>query len=242
MKKNEVLRKNSALKIFCVFMVVFSGWYSYIQAQETKEDGKEASQKRLEVSIRRQLKQLLRNKRTLEEKNKSLQKRLNQALSDKQDFRKRPRDQINSLKAELKEAQSDNTALKKDLQSLKKLNEFQVAGARSHKLSKELNAKDKEKIYRSLGYLYSLDGKLVEAINCYKEALKLNSKDKDVHYNLGYLYAQSGNYKEAVNFYKKSLEGDTSDKDTYYNLAVIYSAYLKDEKKANEYYEKFLQY
>jgi len=109
---------------------------------------------------------------------------------------------------------------------------------RGSKFSKEELAKDKEKIYQALGYVYLLDGDFKKAIAFYKKALKINLSAKDVHYNLGYLYTQIGKYKLAVNSYRKALKGDKSDEDIYYNLALIYGKYLHNEEKSTEYYEK----
>ena len=75
-----------------------------------------------------------------------------------------------------------------------------------------------------------------------KKSLAINSEDKDVQYNLAYLYTQTKKYKLAAQAYENALKGDNSDKDIYYNLAVIFAKYIKDDKKANQYYQKYTQY
>ncbi len=107
---------------------------------------------------------------------------------------------------------------------------------RVSKFSPEELTEDKVKIYQALGYVYLLDGDFKEAINVYKKALRLDPKDKDVHYNLGYSYTKIGKYKHAVNAYEEALSGDKSDDDIYYNLGLIYSKYLNNPRKAKEYF------
>ena len=128
--------------------------------------------------------------------------------------------------------------LKKKFQRLEKKYKETIA-LRTPESSNELTTK--EDIYRTLGYLYSIEGNEEKSIGFYEKALKFNPDDKEVHYNLAYFYTQKGEYKKAVRSYKKALKKDDSDEDVYYNLAIIFGKYLKDERESNRYYEKFLE-
>jgi tetratricopeptide (TPR) repeat protein len=95
-------------------------------------------------------------------------------------------------------------------------------------------------INTNLGYSYGISGKIDEAIEQYRKALKYTPEDKDLHYNLAYLLAKKKRDREAVAEYKLALKGTPQDREVYYNLSIIYSVRLKDQKTAQEYYRKFL--
>lgn len=95
-------------------------------------------------------------------------------------------------------------------------------------------------IHVNLGFAYGIKGKTKEAIEEYKKALEYDPQDRDIHYNLGYLLAKNNRYKEAIEEYRKAIKGSPEDKEVYYNLAVIYATAIKDQKIANQYYQKSL--
>ena len=67
-------------------------------------------------------------------------------------------------------------------------------------LLKRTNVGDRLPTYKTLGYLYTETGKHEKAISCYLNAVKLDQKDANLHYNLSYLYEKI-NQEEKSNFY-----------------------------------------
>ena len=47
-----------------------------------------------------------------------------------------------------------------------------------------------------------------EAIEAYKQAVKINPDDADAHYNLGLAYGISGMYKKAIASFKQAIRID----------------------------------
>ncbi|MEI6808321.1 MAG: hypothetical protein WCN95_06335 [bacterium] len=60
-------------------------------------------------------------------------------------------------------------------------------------------------------------------------------------FNLGALYTRVGMYSEAVDALNKVLEAQPRAPDVHYNLGILYDKYLKDMRKAEYHYKKFLE-
>ena len=57
--------------------------------------------------------------------------------------------------------------------------------------------------------------------NRHLEALTVNPRDSDAHYQLGLIYQQRRNYTEAISRFTKAVEIDPSETDAHYQLGVI---------------------
>ena len=57
--------------------------------------------------------------------------------------------------------------------------------------------------------------------NRHLEALTVNPRDSDAHYQLGLIYQQRRNYNEAISRFTKAVEIDPSETDAHYQLGVI---------------------
>lgn len=74
-----------------------------------------------------------------------------------------------------------------------------------------------------------------------QQALFINSKFVPAYSNLGSIYLKRGLYDKALEMYQKIIEIEPGDLDTYKIIISIYKDYLKDEKKANEYLQKYIE-
>jgi len=101
-------------------------------------------------------------------------------------------------------------------------------------------ANSKEKSAESFAYYYYQKKKFSRAIDEYKNILKGDPRNFKARYNLGCLYAATKNYPSAIHEFKIILKCKSSLKNNaLYNLSVVYGKYLKDEKTALKYYNKF---
>lgn len=89
------------------------------------------------------------------------------------------------------------------------------------------------------GYQLASERKYKEAITFLKKVLNSPRYAFFAYYNLGYVYTQLEEYEKAADCFEKSLYF-REDKDAYYNLVVIYLYHLKNFKKAQNYYRKYL--
>jgi tetratricopeptide (TPR) repeat protein len=76
--------------------------------------------------------------------------------------------------------------------------------------------------YFNRGNDHSNSGKYEEAIESYKQAIKLNPDDAYAHTRLGVAYYKSGKYQEAIKSYKRAIRLDPDDKSAHYNLGIAY--------------------
>jgi len=81
-----------------------------------------------------------------------------------------------------------------------------------------------------------------EAIVLYLRAVEIEPRNSDLYYNLAIEYLKTRQFNLAVNMFLKSLSLNPNQADACYNLGVIYEEQLKDNKKAIEYYQKYLKY
>jgi tetratricopeptide (TPR) repeat protein len=81
----------------------------------------------------------------------------------------------------------------------------------------------------NLGNAFALEGKPLDAIGHYEQALQLNPKDPDVPVNLATALLQAGRFKEAIGHYEQALRIDPDDAFAHFNLGV---AWLKLSRPA----------
>ncbi|GBD97341.1 MAG TPA: tetratricopeptide repeat protein [Nitrospirae bacterium] len=98
---------------------------------------------------------------------------------------------------------------------------------------KQDNASD----HFDLGVSYSDKGMYIEAVEAYKQALKMKPDYTEAHYNLGLSYYGLGMYKEAIDAYKQAAQEDNPDiAETHYKLALSYLM-LEDKDSLTEEYK-----
>ena len=88
----------------------------------------------------------------------------------------------------------------------------------------KVNEKGKIASYKqaNLGTAYGELGKYEEAIESYKQAIRINPDFRDAHYNLGTAYGELGKYDEAIKSYKQAIRIDPDDAWTHHNLGLAY--------------------
>jgi len=78
--------------------------------------------------------------------------------------------------------------------------------------------------HNNLGNILKEQGKLKEAIACYRRALELNPKFAKVHLNLGDALKESGDFQGAEDCYRAALERDSRFTLAHYKLANFWAA------------------
>jgi tetratricopeptide (TPR) repeat protein len=73
-----------------------------------------------------------------------------------------------------------------------------------------------------LGVAYAKLGRHREAIEAYREVLRLKPDDAMAWYNLGFAYGKLGRYREEIEAYRESLRLKPDDASAWNNLAVTY--------------------
>jgi tetratricopeptide (TPR) repeat protein len=91
-------------------------------------------------------------------------------------------------------------------------------------------------LYVHLGNSYVYAREYEPAVEAYKQALQLNSKNEVAHYQLAVAYDYLRRYEEAAAEYKETLKLDPKDASSHYALAQIYLA-LHNKPAALEQYE-----
>ena len=80
---------------------------------------------------------------------------------------------------------------------------------------------DKPRQYYNLGVVLARNGKLDDAIQQYRTALKFKPDYIGVYYNLGNAYARKGDTEHAIYNYRKALQFDPDFFKSYYNIAKM---------------------
>lgn len=78
--------------------------------------------------------------------------------------------------------------------------------------------------FNNLGTWLSQNGRLVEALDCFKKSAQLNPHDSEVRYNLGNTFSKLGNWNEAINNYGCSLQIKPNQADVLGNLGFALTA------------------
>jgi tetratricopeptide (TPR) repeat protein len=76
--------------------------------------------------------------------------------------------------------------------------------------------------YFNRGNDHSNSGKYEEAIESYKQAIKLNPDDAYAHTRLGVAYRKSGMYEDAIESYKQAIRINPDDADAHQSLGYAY--------------------
>ncbi|NEO32944.1 MAG: photosystem I assembly protein Ycf3 [Symploca sp. SIO3C6] len=114
------------------------------------------------------------------------------------------------------------------------------------------NKKAKEAfVYYRDGMSAQADGEYAEAMDNYKEALRLEEDPYDrsfVLYNMGLIHASNGEHKQALDCYEQALELNPRMPQALNNIAVIYhykgeqAKEASNENAAEEFYGKAAEY
>jgi len=80
----------------------------------------------------------------------------------------------------------------------------------------------------------------LEALDVFKEALKVNPKDAKAYYYLGLVYSGLGEFEQAISHYRKSLELAPGNVRTWRNLGLSLIDTEGDLEEARQCYEKAL--
>ena len=93
------------------------------------------------------------------------------------------------------------------------------------------------KSYVRLDVLPNLD----EALTAGKLAVQYAPNNPDSHYTLGLIYEKRGQYAEAERAFRAALAANPNYVDVYFTLGTLYADELKDQKKAVEAFERYLE-
>jgi tetratricopeptide (TPR) repeat protein len=88
-----------------------------------------------------------------------------------------------------------------------------------------------------LGNALEKQGKLIEAISHYAEALKINSNYAEAHNNLGYTLTRQKHYKEAIYQYNEALRINPTYTDAHNNLGTALLHQGNEKEAIYHYYE-----
>jgi tetratricopeptide (TPR) repeat protein len=88
--------------------------------------------------------------------------------------------------------------------------------------------------YHNLGLTYGKTGKYQEAVDAYKQAIKIKP-DADAYRNLGIAYNDLGKHQEAVDAYKQAIKIKPDFADAHYNLGKTYRYLSKHQEAADAY-------
>jgi tetratricopeptide (TPR) repeat protein len=93
------------------------------------------------------------------------------------------------------------------------------------------------KSYVRLEVLPNID----EALAAGKLAVQYAPNNPDAHYTLGLIYEKRGQYAEAERALRAALAANPNYVDVYFTLGALYADELKDQKKAVEAFERYLE-
>ena len=92
----------------------------------------------------------------------------------------------------------------------------------------------------SLGIAYGKLNRYNDAIEAYRQALRINPEYADAWYNLGVAYGNLNRYNDAIEAYRQALRINPEYADAWYNLGVAYGE-LKRYNDAIEAYRQALR-
>lgn len=96
------------------------------------------------------------------------------------------------------------------------------------------------KQHLQLGKTLLEQGKTEQAVNCYRQAIRLKPELSQAYHRLGDILTQQGKEQEAIDLYRESIERNPQDAESYYRLGQICA---KQEKwdEAIAYYRKSIE-
>jgi tetratricopeptide (TPR) repeat protein len=74
-----------------------------------------------------------------------------------------------------------------------------------------------------LGYYYGEAGKWNDAVEAFKQSIRIEPDNANTHYNLGVAYGKLGMYKEAIEAYKQAIRIKPDYAEAHHNLGVAYA-------------------
>ena len=86
------------------------------------------------------------------------------------------------------------------------------------------------KFHLNLGRILKSTGQFTQALDCFDNALKINTDFSDAHFNKGIACQNLGQYDNAVLAYKKAIKIDPKNIEAYNNLGGLYALAKKPEK------------
>jgi tetratricopeptide (TPR) repeat protein len=81
-----------------------------------------------------------------------------------------------------------------------------------------------------MGDAYNGLGKYQEAIDAYKEAIKIKPDFHEAYYNKGAAYGELKKYQEAINAYKETIKIKPNFHVAYHGIGVAYNKKAIDAK------------
>jgi tetratricopeptide (TPR) repeat protein len=82
---------------------------------------------------------------------------------------------------------------------------------------------------------------LEDALAAGKLAVQYAPNNPDSHYTLGLIYERRGQYAEAEKAMRAALAANPGYVDVYFTLGAMYADEIKDQKKAVEAFERYLE-
>ena len=92
-------------------------------------------------------------------------------------------------------------------------------------------------IFNALGAAYRKEGMINEAVEAYKNAIKLQKDYVEAHYNLGIAYRENGQFEKAEVEYKQAIVLDPNFAPAHYNLGIFYDLYANRTADALKHYK-----
>jgi tetratricopeptide (TPR) repeat protein len=80
-----------------------------------------------------------------------------------------------------------------------------------------------------------------EALAAAKLAVQYAPENPDSYYTLGLIYEKRGQYVEAEQAMRAALKANPKYVDVYFTLGALYADEMKDQKKAVEAFERYLE-
>ncbi len=99
------------------------------------------------------------------------------------------------------------------------------------------NEPDSADAWFKLGLAYGQLGSHREAIEAFREALRLKPDDAYVWNNLGVTYGNMGRHREAIESYREALRLKPDDADAWYNLGLAYGNMDRHREEIEAYRE-----
>ncbi len=82
---------------------------------------------------------------------------------------------------------------------------------------------------------------LEDALAAAQAAVKYAPSNPDSYYTLGLIYEKRGQFAEAEHAMREALKANPSYVDVYFTLGALYADQMKDQKKAVEAFERYLE-